>query len=166
MTDRLVSITAVAAVAAVVSASALAGAAKQQFTISSTSTASRSGPTHVVATGPIDGRGSVAVRSSDNSRVDHMTLRLAGGAVFLTAVEKAYSVRPDPAKCLATAVGNGRFDVTGGTGRYADAHGSGTYVRHGVLYGARNAAGVCLSRKAPIARTTTRVVMTGSVALT
>jgi hypothetical protein len=40
-----------------------------------------------------------------------------------------------------------------------------TYLRHGVLYGARNAAGACVGRNAPLAKTTVRVNMTGTVSL-
>ncbi len=152
-------------IAGAVCASALAAAAKEQFTITSVSTGSKDGPTRVAASGPIEGRGAVVVHSSENNRVDHMTLHLAKGDVYLVAVEKTFAVHPDHAKCLATALGHGTFTITGGTRSFAGAHGSGTYIRHGVLYGARTPAGACLGRKAPIAKTTVRVIMTGAASL-
>lgn len=151
--------------AAAVSSAAGASTMKQQFTITSTTAAGKNSPTRVLADGAIKGRGTVDVKSSHDSRIDHMTLHLGKGTVFLVAVEKSYAVHPEPAKCLATALGRGTFKVTGGTGNFRGAHGSGTYLRHGVLYGARNAAGACLGRSAPIAKTTGRVNMTGTVSL-
>ena len=165
MNHRSVLLGAVACIAAVLCAAAGATTAKQQFTITTASTGNHGGPTLVAAEGPIEGQGTVLVRSSKDNRVDHMTLRLAKGQVFLVAVEKTYAVHPDPAKCLATAAGHGTFTITGGAGNYTGAHGRGTYVRHGVLYGARNAAGACLGRNAPIAKTTTTVHMTGAVSV-
>jgi len=109
--------------------------------------------------------GRVEVRSSKDSRIDHMTLRLAKGDVFLVAVEKAYAVHSDPAKCRATALGRGTFTITGGTRSFAGARGAGTYIRNGVLYGTRTAEGACLGQKGPIAKSSVRVTMAGAVSL-
>jgi len=164
MTRRPLFLALAACTAAAVS-SAASASTKQQFTITSTTAAGKNSPTRVLADGAINGRGTVDVKSSHDSRVDHMTLHLGKGTVFLVAVEKSYAVHPEPAKCLATALGRGTFTITGGTGNFRGAHGSGTYLRHGVLYGARNTAGACLGRSAPIAKTTARVNMTGTVSL-
>lgn len=137
--------------------------ASERFTI--TTTGAPGAPTRVLAEGLIRGAGTVSLKSSQNTRVDHMTLRLPKGNVLLVAVEKSYSVQPEPAKCIAIGVGRGSFTIRGGTGPFAGAHGAGTYLRHGVLYGARNKSGACLGRNAPIARTSVHLTMTGNVAL-
>lgn len=151
--------------AAAVSSAAGASTAKQQFTITTTTVAGKNSPTRVLADGAINGRGTVDVKSSHDSQIDHMTLHLGKGTVFLVAVEKSYAVHPDQAKCLATALGRGTFTITGGTRSFRGAHGSGTYLRHGVLYGAHNTAGACLGRNAPMTKTTLRVNMIGTVSL-
>lgn len=165
MRRRSVLVAALVCLAGSICLPALAATAKQQFTITSTSSGNHDGPTRVTASGAVAGRGTVDVRSSKDSRVDHMTLHLARGDIFLVAVEKTYAVRPNPAQCLADAVGRGTFQITGGTGDFASIRGLGTYLRHGVLYGSRNASGACLGQKGPITKTTLRVVMTGSVKL-
>jgi hypothetical protein len=165
MTHRPLFLALAACTAAAVSSAAGASTAKQQFTITNATAAGKNSPTRVLADGAINGRGTVDVKSSHDSRIDHMTFHLGKGTVFLVAVEKSYAVHPEPTKCLATALGRGTFTITGGTGNFRGAHGSGTYLRHAVLYGARNTAGACLGRNAPIAKTTVRVNMTGTVSL-
>jgi hypothetical protein len=155
------------AVAAALAASAMPSAAApaQRFTLTARTVAGHDSPTHVRAAGPIRGAGTVAIRSSANNRVDHMTMRLAGGKVFLVAVEKAFVVRPDLMHCRAFARGHGTFRVTGGTRAYRGARGHGTYRRRSVIVGARGADGSCLGQSAPPAATRTTVRMVGSVAL-
>ncbi len=85
------------AAAAAVSSAAGAAAMKQHFTITSTTAAGKNGPTRVLADGAINGRGTVDVTSSHDSRIDHMTLHLGNGTVFLVAVEKV--LRRPPRAC-------------------------------------------------------------------
>jgi hypothetical protein len=145
---------------------ATAGAApRQRFTLSARTVAGQDRPTRVRAAGPIHGAGAVDVRSSRDNRVDHMTLRLRRGDVFLVAVEKAFSVHPELARCRAIAHARGSFRITGGTRAYHGAHGRGTYRRRSVITGARGSDGACLGQAAPPAATATTVRMTGEVTL-
>jgi hypothetical protein len=137
----------------------------QRFTLTARTVDGHQRPTRVRAFGPIRGAGKVTIRSSPNNRVDHMTLRLAHGKVFLVAIERAFSVKPDPAGCRAISRGHGTFRVTGGTRAYHDARGHGTYRRRSVIIGARAANGTCLGQSAPPTATTTKVRMSGEVTL-
>ena len=44
----------------------------------------------------------------------------------ITAVEKHFGVKPDLRTCTANGTGSGTYTITGGTGAYAGATGSGT----------------------------------------
>lgn len=121
---------------------------------------------HVVATGPISGRGNGTLQTIPaGGNVDHVTLRLAKGSVSLVATETFSAVRPDLRACVGKLTGRGRFRITSGTGAYAGAAGSGTYTRTGILVGRRDANGVCLGRKAPPKASTSTVKMSGTVTL-
>ena len=137
----------------------------QRFTLTAKTVQGKDSPTRVTATGPIRGAGGVQIKSSPDTRVDHMTLKLAKGAVFLTATEKSFAVHPNLRKCIATTVGLGIFTIDGGTNAFKGARGHGTYQRSGILIGARRANGACLGRKAPPTATSITVVMTGTAAL-
>jgi hypothetical protein len=151
--------------AAVPAGTAAAAAGHERLTLTNRTGAGKDGPTRVVAVGAIRGRGTVRVRSSADNRIDHMTLRLRRGSVFLVAVEKAFAVHPDPARCRATTTGHGTWRITGGTRAYRGARGRGTYRRRGVIVGARGPDGSCLGQNAAPAATRVRVRMTGRVAL-
>ena len=61
--------------------------------------------------------------------------------------------------------GHGIYIITGGSGAHRGAYGSGSYARHDRIDGARDTSGACLGRKGPPAKSTDRVVLTGTVAL-
>ena len=156
---------AVCAAAAATVAYASPAASTQRFTLTAKTVDGKDSPTRVTAAGPIHGVGTVQIKSSKDTRVDHMTLQLADGTVRLVAIETSYAVHPNLRKCLATTVGHGIFTIEGGTNAFRGASGHGTYERSGVLIGARSANGTCLARKAQPTSTSTTVVMTGKAAL-
>ena len=83
-------------------------------------------PTHVSATGPVQGAGletQTDVETPDGEVVA-FTWHLRGGDVFLVADED-YSMTFDVQACTAKATGTGTWTITGGTGAYAGASGSG-----------------------------------------
>jgi hypothetical protein len=151
--------------AAATVASANPAASTQRFTLTTRTVHGKDSPIRVIGAGPIGGVGTVQLRSSPDNRVDHMTLHLANGTVFVVATEKSFAVHPDLRKCIATTIGHGTFTIDGGTNAFRGARGHGTYLRRGVLIGARSKKGTCLGRKAPPAGTSTTVAMTGTVAL-
>jgi hypothetical protein len=150
---------------AVPAGTAIGAPTAQRFTLTARTVDGHARPTRVRAFGPIRGAGKVTIRSSRDNRIDHMTLRLPHGKVFLVAIERAFSVKPDLARCRAVSHGHGTFRVVGGTRAYHDARGHGTYRRRSVIIGARAADGTCLGQSAPPTATTTKVRMTGDVTL-
>jgi hypothetical protein len=70
---------ALCAAAAAAVASANPAASTQRFTLTAKTVHGKDGPTRVTAAGPIRGVGSVQIKSSPDTRVDHMTLQLAKG---------------------------------------------------------------------------------------
>jgi hypothetical protein len=163
---RLVIVTSVVcAAAAATVAYAKPAASTQRFTLTAKTMHGKDSPTRVTAAGPIHGVGTVQIKSSKDTRIDHMTLQLASGTVSLVATEKSYEVHPNLRKCLATTVGHGIFTIDGGTKAFHGASGQGTYKRSGILIGARSASGTCLAKHAPPAASSVTVVMTGKAAL-
>jgi hypothetical protein len=140
-------------------------ASTQRFTLTAKTMHGKDSPTRVTAAGPINGVGIVQIKSSKDTRIDHMTLQLANGTVSLVATEKSYEVHPNLRKCLAKTVGRGVFTIDGGTKAFHGASGKGTYERSGILIGARSASGACLGRHAQPAASSVTVVMTGTAAL-
>ena len=101
-------------------------------------------PSLVSATGPIRGVGTETqtyVDTPDGEAVQ-FTWHFRTGTVTGVAVED-YDLSFDPISCTAKATGTGTWTITGGTGAYAGATGSGTFVEHGNLVGARDRNGVC-----------------------
>jgi hypothetical protein len=92
--------------------------------------------------GPIRGVG--VARADDDAPGDTVpiTVTLPGGKVFLKA-HGDFTWHPNLKTCTATEHDRGTFRVTGGTGKYAHAHGSGRYDEQGAAIGQRSAAGVC-----------------------
>jgi hypothetical protein len=161
---------AVVSVAAGATGAATASSAAQRFTLSEASTSIGSGHkpvvVHVVAAGPIAGRGSGVIRTIPaGGKVDHITLRLATGSVDLVATDRFAAVQPDLAACKAKLVGRGTFTITGGSGAFRGASGKGTYSRSGTLVGARSASGACLGHSAKPRASYVTLKMSGTAAL-
>lgn len=151
-----------AAICGTTAAYANATVSTQRFTLTTKTVNGKDDSLRVIAAGPIHGTGTVQLKSSQDKRVDHMTLHLPNGTVYLVAAEKSFAVHPNLRKCIATSTGQGTFTIDGGTNDFQGVHGHGTYQRHGILIGARNANGTCLGRKAPPKATSSTIVMTGT----
>jgi len=150
--------------AATAAAVSLAGATRpQHFVLTGKTLHGLDSPIRVVATGPIRGRG-VAV-DADAAKVGHLTIRLANGTVRISDRETSLVAHPDPRECKAAIVAHGSYAIVGGTGAYAGATGTGTFIRHQEILGARNASGACLGRSAPPAVVYSIVRMTGTASL-
>lgn len=139
----------------------------QRFTIYTANVRGKDAPVAVEATGPISGVGSAtqAAKSMPGGRsVNYVTLRFADGTVRFVAPERS-GWKIDRGSCAATAFGTGTFRITGGTGAYRGARGSGTFSNHGVAVGARDKSGACLADKAPPVVNYVTVTLTGKAAL-
>lgn len=91
---------------------------------STTSIASDAVP--ITAHGVSDDHGSLALGSSNSSKG---TVKLAGGNVDVThSAGTTGSPRVDKATCSASSVTSGTYKVTGGTGKYKGARGTGHYA--------------------------------------
>jgi hypothetical protein len=131
-----------------------AAADREQFTISGTTVDGKSGPIAVRATGPIAGRGTA--RLVEHGQITHATLRLAHGKVFVRYVERSKpATHQDLQACMGTIRASGTFTITGGTGRYAGATGSGTFTEHRTMRGQRDGDGICLPDQPPAKVTAT-----------
>jgi hypothetical protein len=142
-------------------------AAAQRFTFSEADTSIGSGHKPVVvrvtAVGPISGRGTGVIRTIPaGGRVDHVTLRLPRGSVYVVATDSFAAVHPDLRACKASLVGRGTFRIAGGSGAFHGATGKGTYRRRGTLVGARGADGACLGQKAKPKASYVTISMTGT----
>jgi hypothetical protein len=100
-------------------------------------------PTRIRAVGPVPGAGTETQSDLDtpDGEVVAFTWHLPGGDVQLEAVED-YSITFDLQACTAKGSGTGTWTITGGTGDYAGAAGSGTFTDQGSFTGARD-HGVC-----------------------
>lgn len=116
---------------------------RQRFSVTFRSVDGVDDPAVVKGRGPINGSGTVT--QTENPRnTFQMVLDLPRGTVRMTAVERDAPVRFDPATCTATFDSDGTWRITGGTGQYAGARGSGEFTDHAELTGARDENGKCL----------------------
>jgi hypothetical protein len=146
---------------------ATASPAAQRFTLSEADSSIGTGHKPILlrvsASGPISGNGTGVLRTIPaGGNVDHVTVRLAKGSVYLVATDTRAVVHPDLRACKAKLVGRGTFTITGGTGAFRGASGKGTYNRTGTLIGARSASGACLGHKAMPKASYATVTMTGT----
>ncbi|HLJ03758.1 MAG TPA: hypothetical protein VKT31_09975 [Solirubrobacteraceae bacterium] len=118
-------------------------------------------PIHVIAAGPIHGRGT----AEDNERSGVLTINLHAGSVFVTNKTTSLRARLDTRRCSATITEKGTFRIVGGTRGYRHTTGGGTYVTVRKLIGARSASGACEGRSAPPRAVYVRTVLTGSAAV-
>lgn len=117
----------------------------QRFTIYSATVGNRDAPWVVVATGPIRGIGLVAPGAARGNAL-RVTLTLPRGKVFLSA-RGNFGWKPDLATCTAVRESvRGTYRITGGTGEYRGAAGTGTLREQGAGIGVRSSSGTCLQR--------------------
>jgi len=111
----------------------------QRFTIS----ARFAGDTNrckVVASGPIQGTGTCTVDDTSET-VTVIHLMLPKGTVEITATEVQSSDQFNEAACVDRFSFRETFEITGGTGAYAGANGSGTDTGNGVFTAKRTPQG-------------------------
>ena len=96
ITHLVVVLGAVCAAAAATVAYAAPAASSQRFTLTAKTVEGKDSPTRVTATGPIHGVGTVQIKSSKDTRVDHMTLRLAEATVPAGRHRKVVRGTPQP----------------------------------------------------------------------
>lgn len=149
--------------------SAGAGAANfhpQQFVLYTSNLHGTDLPAVVRAAGLVDGVGTETQTDKDTNggQTNYATLHLAGGTLRFVAPER-FAWKPNLATCSATADGGGTWKITGGTGRFKSAAGSGTFTSRGILLGARDAKGRCLGERAQPTVNYVIVTLTGSMRL-
>lgn len=99
----------------------------------------------VVAAGPIRGIGSVVDQEGGSESSFSVAFVLPDGTVFLTVTTVEESFDFDPVACVVRVRLVEDFEITGGTGRYRGATGSGRFTGHGMVILQRDADGSCLS---------------------
>ncbi len=110
-----------------------------------------SGIGRVIATGPITGVGTVSNGDAPDGQPFNSTFSLPGGDVFLTVTPTSNTFNPDPRSCVASATGTDAFRITGGTGAFRGAIGSGNDTGRGTFVFARNPDGTCNLDAPPVA---------------
>lgn len=101
----------------------------------------------VFAAGPIRGVGTDIVVNEEfddeaGTFVSEDVLRFRGGDVFVTFTGEAV-FEFDPVRCIGRLSGTATYEITGGTGRYTGASGSGSGTFRGTFVGGRNPDGTC-----------------------
>jgi hypothetical protein len=114
-------------------ASAAAGA--ERFTVVFAGPDGQAG--RVVATGVFNGLG------SNPASVGDQELIFPAGTLLLSTEFTGGSGGFDPVTCIGRGSSNGTFVVTGGSGRFAHASGSGTFSGSGLTIARRLAGGGC-----------------------
>ncbi len=142
--------TVVAAIVAGIALVGFPGGAAAQTTGRQTFTLSQIGDqpeATVYATGPIRGVGRDIVVNEEfddeaGTFVSEDILRFPDGDVFVTFTgQAAFDFNPDT--CVGKFSGTATYEITGGTGRYTGASGSGSGTFRGVFVAGRNPDGTC-----------------------
>lgn len=94
-------------------------------------------PGRVLAAGVITGTGSNPASEGDQALI------LPEGTLFLSTEFTGGSGGFDPVSCVGRGTSSGTFVVTGGTGRFANASGSGTFSGSGLTIARRLPGGGC-----------------------
>lgn len=115
----------------------------QRFTFSGKTIRGKDLPITLTAVGPISGHGTA--RLSEHPTTTTGMFLLPHGNLRVRFLHGPTQAHPNLAKCEATIDARGTYTITGGTGRYADATGNGTYTEKRVLLGQRSPAGTCLA---------------------
>ena len=135
---------------------------RERFTISGKTIRGKQGPIKVVASGPIRGTGTA--RFTEHGNTSNGTFRMPGGNVFVRFIGTRFVAHPDPRACTATFEYQGTFTIRGGTRRYRNASGKGSFTEHREWIGQRDKAGHCLPQ-APPATITARNIARGTATL-
>lgn len=140
----------------------------QRFVMTMHSRDGADSPTHVTATGPVQGTGTETQtylgRSPEGYTLIRFTLHLPDGTLTADAVED-HTLSFDPRSCTATGYGTGTWDVVEGTGAYAGATGGGTFEATSRIVGQRDERGECVGRRQSPRVVETTLKAVGSVAL-
>ena len=113
-------------------------AQSQQFRLISAGPANAPGT--IIATGPFSGVGRVITINDTTDRV----VFPGKGTFILTHESQGGSVTFDPTTCTATFSETGTWTISGGTGMFAGATGSGAYtLNNGKFIGTRIGGGRC-----------------------
>ena len=141
-----------------------AAATSQRFVMSYVTVNGKDRPSHVVAAGPIHGKGTIAdtpIRQTKHGVVLKSVITMPNGTVTLKANEK-YAVSMNQRSCTAKNVGKGTWRIVSGTGAYGHAAGRGTFVRRTFIVGVFDRDGRCLGQSAVPAAETGTLVITGT----
>lgn len=158
-----ITIPALLALAAAIAVTAAQAAPQQRFTLTGTTIHGKDSPIRVTSAGPISGTGTAVDR--DSKTKDELTIRFRKGTLRITSKEGPVTAKPNYRTCTAALTAHGTFLIVGGSGAYASASGSGTYVRHDRLVGGRTPSGKCAGRNATPAAVYDHVTMTGTSSL-
>jgi hypothetical protein len=122
---------------------AAAAGSTEHFRIYSANRNDRDLPQVFAAHGPIHGVG-LATPDDDvpGDTIPIVVTMRGGGKIYLKA-HGPFTWHPNLKTCTATEHDTGTFRITGGTGRYRTARGSGSYSEAGAGLGKRNAKGNC-----------------------
>jgi hypothetical protein len=130
-----------------VSGGAGASSANEHLTLSSTTVKGVDQAVRAVAVGAVHATGTFTGKDTNSPR-DLITLHFPKGTITLSGHELKTRIVPNLRACRATNTGRGTFTITAGTGAYTGITGSGTYLRHTTIIGARDTHGTCLGQKA------------------
>lgn len=125
----------VALIAGLASPASATTTGAQRFTVIFAGPEGQAG--QVVATGVVNGLG------SNPASVGDQELIFPTGTLLLSTEFTGGSGGFDPLSCVGRGSSNGTFVVTGGTGRFAHASGSGTFTGRGLTIARRLAGGGC-----------------------
>ena len=156
---RMTMVAAIVAMALLVASSAPASAAPtgtERLTLTTTNFNPVAASGTVVATGPVSGKGTFAQTPGD---VFEIVVDLPQGRLFLVVEDTSRTVNTNERACLVTFNGGGSVVVTGGTGAFAGASGSGTHSWRGSTGFPKNADRTCNWNAAPRAFIITTAVL-------
>ncbi len=131
------------------------------------------GPVRVVAAGAINSVGEeVIVQEEFNEETGEFTVVdefvFPEGTLFVTVEGQVDEFDFDERSCVGRFGGTGTFEITGGTGEFAGASGSGTVTFRGIFVAERNPDGSCSEEGEVVsvflARMRGNVVLDGQVA--
>jgi hypothetical protein len=150
---RTRSIVAIVTILAAISAATTAAAVqalsshRERFTISGKTIRGKEGPIKVLATGPIDGTGTI--RFVEHGNTSNGAIHLPDGKVFITFTGTRFVSHPHPRACTGTFEYDGTYTIHGGTRLYRHATGNGTFTEQRKYMGQRDKTGHCLPQAPP-----------------